>query len=156
MRENAPLSSESETKIAREHAMDGLSGTTIDPIKTFTTMTKTTEEFTSFSKGNIEAMMKSGKVWTDGCQEISKTIAATAKARFESSMSNWKALMAVKSLKEAIDLQTSLTRTSVETALAETGKITDASIKLTEQALAPITERVSLAIEKLTKPPEAG
>ena len=41
-----------------------------------------------------------------------------------------------------------MARASMETAMAETGKLTDASVKLTEQALAPITARVTLAVEK--------
>ena len=57
----------------------------------------------------------------------------------------------MKSLKDAIDLQASLTRTTIEKALAEFGKLTDASFKLTEQALAPITARVTLAVEKFAK-----
>ena len=54
----------------------------------------------------------------------------------------------MKSLKEAIDLQTNLARSSVEKAVAETGQLTDASLKLAEQALAPMTARVTLAVEK--------
>jgi hypothetical protein len=57
----------------------------------------------------------------------------------------------VKSLKDAIDLQTSFARATLEKTLAESGKLTDASMKLTEQTLAPITARVSLAVEKFAK-----
>ena len=63
-------------------------------------------------------------------------------------MGTIKALSGVKSLKEAMDLQTSMARSSMETVMAETGKITDASMKLAEQAMAPITARVTLAVEK--------
>jgi hypothetical protein len=52
---------------------------------------------------------------------------------------------------DAFDLQATLARTTVEKTLAESGKLTDASMKLTEQALAPITARVSLAMEKFAK-----
>jgi phasin family protein len=63
-------------------------------------------------------------------------------------MSTWKALAGVKSLKEAIDLQSNLARASMESAVAHSGKFTDASLKLAEQTLAPITARVTLAVEK--------
>jgi phasin family protein len=62
-----------------------------------------------------------------------------------------KAIAASKSLKDAFDLQTSLARGAIEKSLAESGKLTDASLKLTEQALAPITARVTLAVEKFSK-----
>jgi hypothetical protein len=39
----------------------------------------------------------------------------------------------------------------MEKTLAGSGRLTDASLKLTEQALAPLTERVSIAVEKFAK-----
>ena len=51
-------------------------------------------------------------------------------------------------MKEVVDLQTQLARNSVEKVVEETGKLTDASVKLAEQTWAPITERVTLAVEK--------
>ena len=109
---------------------------------------KTAEEFVSFSQGNIEAVMKSGQIWAAGFQDLSKSFAATAQAQLDHTVSTWKALAGVKSIKEAIDLQSNLARSSMETVVAETGKLTDASMKLAEQTFAPITARVTLAVEK--------
>ena len=69
----------------------------------------------------------------------------------DESMSAFKALTSVKSLKDAFELQSSFARAALEKSLAESGKLTDASFKLTEQALAPITARVSVAVEKFAK-----
>jgi phasin family protein len=112
---------------------------------------KTAEELVAFSQGNVEAMVKSGQVWAAGVQDISKQMAATAQASFEETVTTFKALSSVKSLKDAIELQTSFARSTMEKTLAESGRLTDASLKLTEQALAPLTARVSLAVEKLGK-----
>jgi phasin family protein len=109
---------------------------------------KTAEEFISFGQGNVEAVMQSGQIWATGVQDLSKSFAGLAQAQMEQTMALWKSLAGVKSLKEAVDLQATLARTSVETAMSETGKLTDASLKLAEQAMAPITARVSLAVEK--------
>ena len=112
---------------------------------------KTAEELVSFSQGNLEAMLKSGQIWAAGMQDLSKQVAATAQASFDETMSTFKALTSVKSLKDAMDLQASLARATMEKTLAESGKLTDASFKLTEQAIAPITARVTLAVEKFAK-----
>jgi len=48
-------------------------------------------------------------------------------------------------------MQTSLARSSMEKAMTESGRLTDASIKLAEQAMAPLTARVNLAVEKFGK-----
>jgi phasin family protein len=112
---------------------------------------KTAEEFVAFGQGNMEAFVKSGQIWAAGVQDLSKHVAATAQATFEESMSTFKALTSVKSLKDAMDLQASFARSALEKTMSESGKLTDASMKLTEQALAPITARVTLAVEKFAK-----
>jgi len=109
---------------------------------------KTTEELVAFGQGNVEAVMKSGQIWATGVQELSKSWAAQAQAHMDQTVATFKALSGVKSIKEAFDLQSTLARSSMEAAMAETGKLTDASIKLAEQAIAPITARVTLAVEK--------
>jgi len=109
---------------------------------------RTAEELMSFGQGNVEAVMRSGRIWAEGVQDLGKSIAATAQAQFDQAMGTFKALAGVKSLKEAVDLQASLARSSVETAVNETSRFTDASMKLAEQAFAPLTQRVTLAVEK--------
>jgi phasin family protein len=112
---------------------------------------KTAEELMAFSQGNLEAMVKCGQIWAAGVQDIGKQIAANAQASFDDTMSTFKAMSSVKSLKDAFDLQASLARSTLEKTVAESGKLTDASMKLTEQALAPLTARVNLAMEKFAK-----
>ena len=109
---------------------------------------KTAEELVTFGQGNFEAMVKSGQIWATGMQDLGKQVAASAQAQMDQTMATLKALAGVKSLKEAIELQSTLARSSVEKAVAETGKLTDASMKLAEQTMAPITARVSLAVER--------
>jgi phasin family protein len=139
-----------KTTSTGEDDMDGSTGMTTDATKTVSNLTKTTAEITSFSQGNVEAIMKSGQAWAAGCQAMSKTMAAAAQTHLDQTMSNWKALISVKSLKEAMDLRANLTHTSFETAFAETAKLTDASMRLAEHTIAPITERITLAVEKFT------
>jgi phasin family protein len=109
---------------------------------------KTVEDIFAFGQGNLDAFVKSSQIWAAGVQDISKAVAATAQAQLDHTFATVKALAAIKSVKEVVDLQTNLARTSVEKVVAETGKLTDASVKLTEQTWAPIAERVTLAVEK--------
>ena len=114
-------------------------------------ITQTTEELVSFSQANVEAIVKSSQIWAAGVQDIGKTFAATAQAQMDATMATLKAFTSVKSFKDAIELQTTLARSSVESVVAETGKLTDASMKLAEQTFAPITARVNVAMEKFSK-----
>jgi phasin family protein len=115
------------------------------------TMMKSTEDFVAFGQANMEAFVKSSQIWSAGVQELSKQIATSAKASYEESVSTFKAISTAKSVKEAMDLQSTFAKAALEKAMAESNKLTDASIKLTEQTLAPITARVTLAVETFGK-----
>jgi phasin family protein len=112
---------------------------------------KTAEEVLAFSQGNLEAMVKSGQIWAAGVQDIGKQLAATAQASFDETLSTCKAISSAKSLKDAFDLQASLARSTLEKTVSESGKLTDASMRLTEQVMAPLTARVSVAMDKFGK-----
>ena len=114
-------------------------------------ITKSTEDFMAFSQANVEAFLKSSQILAAGLQDLGKHVAATAQAQYDEAVANAKAFTAVKSAKDVFDLQTTLAKTSFEKALAEAGKLTDASVKLAEQATAPIAARVTLAVEKFGK-----
>ena len=112
---------------------------------------KTSEELLAFSQGNLEAFVKATQIYATGSQDLSKHLAASSKETIEESVAFGKSLMGVKSVKEAVDLQTGFTKSSIEKAVAESNKLTDATVKLTEQAIAPITARISLAVETFGK-----
>ncbi len=112
---------------------------------------KTAEEFVTFSQSNVEAVVKSSQIWAAGLQDLSKQVAASAQATFDETIATIKALTSAKSLKDAFELQTNFARSALEKTMAESGKLTDASFKLTEQTLAPITARVTVAVEKFAK-----
>jgi phasin family protein len=133
---------------AEQTAKAGFSRTSEEVKANMEKAMKTAEELVSFSQGNLEAIVKSGQIWAAGMQDLGKQVAASAQAQVDQAMATLKALANVRSLKEAIDLQSSLTRSSVEKAVTETGKLTDASLRLAEQMLAPLTARVTLAAEK--------
>ncbi|MDR3504677.1 MAG: phasin family protein [Acidocella sp.] len=112
---------------------------------------KTSEELLAFSQGNLEAFVKATQIYASGFQDLSKHLAATSKESIEESVAFGKSLIGVKSVKEAVDLQTSYTKASIEKAVAESNKLADAAVKLTEQAVAPLTARVTLAVETFGK-----
>jgi phasin family protein len=112
---------------------------------------RTAEEMVSFGQGNLEAMVKSGQIFAAGMQDLSQQMAAHAQAALNDTFSTFKALTGVRSFKEAVELQTGLARATVEKTLSETGRLTEASLKLAEQSFAPIAARVTLTVEKFAK-----
>lgn len=112
---------------------------------------KTSEEMLAFGQGNLEAFVKASQIYAAGFQDISKHLAAASKATLEENVAFSKSLMGVKSVKEAVDLQTGFAKASVEKAVSETNKLADASVKLAEQAMAPHTARLTVAVETFGK-----
>lgn len=112
---------------------------------------KTPEEFISFNQANVDAFVKSGQIVATGLQDMSKQFAATMQATMDETMSTFRAMSGVRSIKEAIDLQASLARSTLEKAVAQSGQAAETSFKLAEQAIAPIAGRVSLAVESFGK-----
>ena len=112
---------------------------------------KTSEELLTFSKGNMEAFKKASQIYAAGFQDISKHVASSSKASIEETMAFSKSLLGVKSVKEAVDLQAGFAKASIEKAVSESNKLADVSVKLAEQAMAPLTARITLAVETFGK-----
>lgn len=108
---------------------------------------KTAEEFMTFNQQNAEAFLKSGQIFATGLQGMSKMFAASAQTTMHEALSTFRALTSVRSIKEAMDLQATLARSTVQKAVAQTGHVAETSFKLAEQAMAPIAGRVTSAVE---------
>ncbi|MCW1428692.1 phasin family protein [Novosphingobium sp. JCM 18896] len=108
-------------------------------------------EYGEFAKGNVEAFVESGKILASGLQEMGNTFVADSKAAFETATADVKAFAAIKSPTDLFKLQTELLRRNFDTAVAYSTKTGEAVAKLTNDAFAPISGRVSLAVEKLKK-----
>lgn len=112
---------------------------------------KTAEDFVSFNRDNVEAFVKSGQILAAGLQEMGRQFAVQAQTQAEATLSTLRRLSTAKSVREALDLQASFARASVEQAVTQTGKTAEASLKLAEQAFAPIGSRVALAVQTFGK-----
>ena len=90
--------------------------------------------------------------YAKGVESVSKSWAAFAQETFEASANVAKAMLGAKTLKEAVDLQTDFAKTTFDKFVAEGTKVSEASIKVTNEALEPINARVNVAVEKMLKP----
>jgi phasin family protein len=119
--------------------------------KGLNTVINNSENFVAFGKANLDAVAASGQIWAAGVQDLTKQFASTLNASYEETFANFKAVSAAKSVREVIDLQNALGQAAVAKAAAESKKLIDASIKLTEQTLAPLKTRMTIAVEGFAK-----
>ena len=111
----------------------------------------TFEDVVGFQKDNVEAFVASSTILTKGFEALSKEIAAFTQAQYEQSVATTKALFAVKSVKELVDLQTEFAKSSFDAMVAEATKVSETGFKVANEAAEPITARVNAAVEKLSK-----
>ncbi|MET0180623.1 MAG: phasin family protein [Novosphingobium sp.] len=104
-----------------------------------------------FAKGNLNALAESGKILRTGVQAIGKDYVETAKSTVGTVQADIKELREVKSPSEFVKLQGSLVRKHFDTARANTSKRTQAVRNLANEAIKPISNRVTVARELVKK-----
>lgn len=113
--------------------------------------TEMVSQATEFSKGNVEALVESGKIAAKGAQEMGQTYAEETKKGFEELTAALKEMTTVKSPTEFIEMQTKLVKKTFDTAMAQTSKNSEAFLKLAGDVIQPISNRVSVAVDSFKK-----
>jgi phasin family protein len=108
-------------------------------------------DLTTFGAANLEAVTASGKIWADGVTDLTNQVANTAKSSLEETVSAFRALTTAKSVQEAMDLQGTYGKAAFANAMAVSKSLTEASLKLAEQAMGPLTARLAVAVDSLAK-----
>ena len=104
-----------------------------------------------FTKGNVEAVVASGKIMAEGVKTMGTEYVAEGKKAYATMTADAKEMAAVKSPTDFFQLQAKLLRRNMDSVVALTSKNTEAAVKLAGDVFAPISGRVSLAVEKVKK-----
>ena len=115
-------------------------------------MFKAAEEAAAFGRGNVEALAKATQIYVSGVQDLSRQSMALVQGLTEQALESAKALSGVRSLKEAAEVQAGLARTTFERTISDTTKLQETALKVAEQTFAPLSARVTLAVEKMGRP----
>lgn len=105
-------------------------------------------EVSTFTKGNVEAMIESGKILAEGMQGMGSEIVSESRSAFETLTGDIKELAAAKSPTDFFKLQGDMMRKNFDSAVAYGSKSSESVLKLASDVIAPISGRVSLAMEK--------
>ncbi|MEL6237796.1 MAG: phasin family protein [Pseudomonadota bacterium] len=108
-------------------------------------------EVNEFNKANVDAVVESGKIFFSGAQELVKDNVETGKSVVETVTEDAKKMAAVKSPTELMQLQGELARRNFDAVVSYGSQRTEAWVKLYNDAFAPISNRVSVAAEKISK-----
>lgn len=110
------------------------------------------EDMVSLSKDNIEAFVKSNEIVAKGVQEINETILQLVQNNVSQGVDYTQKIMSCTSVEEVIALQQEIAVANYSKSVEESRLLSDMTIKLAETASKPISDRVNVTIETLSKP----
>lgn len=108
-------------------------------------------EAVELAKGNAEALVESGKVLASGAQSLGRDYLAESRNAFDTLTADFKELAGIRSPVELLQLQSKVARRNFDQVVAFGSKNSETMIKLANEVFAPLSNRVSLAVEKITK-----
>lgn len=108
-------------------------------------------ELGTITKGNVEAVVASGKILGQGFKELGQESIAEGKQAVDTLVADIKAFAAVRSPVELFNLQLKLAKRNIDSALALSSKNGKALGKLANAAAAPISSQVKANVAKLRK-----
>lgn len=143
---------EEAVSVAKKNLEGALSAQKEQFEKATTQILKSYEDVAVAAKENVDAVVASSTIVAKGAEEAGKQVAAFTQSSAETAVANGKAALAVKTINELFELQTAFFKSSVENFIAESSKLQELTVKIANDAAAPISARVNAAVEKLVKP----
>lgn len=110
---------------------------------------KSVEEMVEFSKGNLEAVVASGRVAAKGMQDIAKYSADYGRKSIEDANATAKKFAAVKSPTEFFALQSEVAKSNLDAFVGEASKFAEGYMKLLGEIVQPMQNRYAVAAEKV-------
>lgn len=120
--------------------------------KVGTTAFKTYEDLTKFSKENMDAYVVAATTFAKGAEAGGKAWLSFIQETMDAGAQVAKSMLAAKTLREAVDVQTDFAKTTFDKMVAEGTKLSEISVKVANEAAEPISARVNAALEKILKP----
>ncbi len=108
------------------------------------------EEASSFSRNNLDAAVQAANIMADGMKDVSQAVFNHMQQSVQNAMATGKAMLAVKTMRELMDLQSEYVRSTMDTLMAESTKISEITVRCTSEAAEPINARVHEVVEKIS------
>jgi phasin family protein len=113
---------------------------------------KAADEVAAFGKSNVDAFIRAGSIFFHGFEELTRSFVGMTQAQVETGMSAAKAMIGAKTLTELTDLQNSFSKTAFDSVVSEATHISELAIKIANEAIEPISARVTATMEQMSKP----
>ena len=108
-------------------------------------------DISSVGRENADAFVESGNILAKGMEALNAEIQSIAQRNFDGGMEAMKALSGVRSAKEYFEIQSDLAKSAWDNAVADTTKINEIVREYSKEAITPIQDRMTVAMDELRK-----
>jgi len=119
--------------------------------KAQTAALKSYEDMVGFGKDAVDVWVQASTIFSRGFHDIGNTVIGIAQCVVEDNVTASKQFLAAKTIRDVVDLQTSFSRAQFDRLVSEGSHLSDLSVKLVEESLAPLGQKVNAVIDKLVK-----
>lgn len=110
---------------------------------------KAFEELSDIAKGNVEALVESGRIAAKGLEGLGQEAAEYSRSHFEKASAAVKSLSTARSPAEFFQIQSELFSSSFDSFAKESAKASEHLLKLAGDVVQPISTRVSVVTDKV-------
>ena len=114
--------------------------------------TEAHKDVMSFAKGNVEALVKSSQTFVKAATDLNDLWIGLARTSVEEGVSTAKAMMDCQSFEEVLSVQSGAAKTGYGRLLTEGRKISDQSLKMANDTVEPVAERMRTALQTFARP----
>ena len=107
---------------------------------------QTAKSVAAFNQVSFAAYVQASRIFATGSQSLFRQTTESTRSALIETFAGVRAMASAKTVKERIELQTTLFRTSATWAVSESGRFAHASIDLIESASAPLKSRAVAAV----------
>jgi hypothetical protein len=126
-------------------ASTAISARTASPDKALSAIS----EWTVFNLETLAALTEASDILVLGSHDLLQQARQSGQAAFDESLSGFRAIASANTVEDSVELQVRLIRSSLSHSLSESRRFMLASLELAAKASAPLTDRATVAAEKL-------
>lgn len=110
------------------------------------------EDWADLGRENFAAVLKANAALSEGLEAIGKEVFVYARRSFEQAAETATALLGAKTIEDVFELNTALAKANITGMIERSAKLSELSIKVANETLAPLGGRVEATFHKLSKP----
>ncbi|HUC64524.1 MAG TPA: phasin family protein [Stellaceae bacterium] len=110
------------------------------------------DQLADLGRENFAAVLRANAVLSEGLEAIGKEVILYARRSFEQAAETATALLGAKTLEDVFQLNSEFAKANLERLIERSAKLSEMSVKVANEALAPLGGRVEATIHSLSRP----